>query len=190
MPPSHVIVRDIADHLLDIRYIGKSVGNNWTSRFIARYELSTGRSRPKDFARLTSLTFAMIDALFDAFLAMVERYDITWCDIFNMDEKGFQMGQIGKQLMVFDKRNGPPSSASTGTTNWVSVIECVDAEGGSIPPFIIHMGKEVRDHWLLPNSDLPDWRWGFSGSGWTNNILGLSWLKDWYIPRTSGGKRH
>ena len=107
-----------------------------------------------------------------------------------MDEKGFQMGQISKTRVVFNKTDGPPASAATGTTSWVSIIECVTAVGDAINPFVIHIGKEIQDRWFLPDNELPDWRWGFSTKGWTNNALGYDWLKEWFIPRTTRAQNH
>ena len=145
IPPAHTTIRDMADELLSLRGTNESVGDKWTSRFVCRHSLNTERSRPKDFSRLTSLTDEIILQLFSVFKFIVEAYQIAHINIYNMDEKGFQIGQIGKSLVVFNKRNGPPVSVSTGTSKWVSIIECVGMEGDLISPFVIHMGKEIQD---------------------------------------------
>jgi Tc5 transposase DNA-binding domain len=37
MSPSHAIIRDIADEILQLRHTGESVGDSWTGRFIRRH---------------------------------------------------------------------------------------------------------------------------------------------------------
>ena len=85
---------------------------------------------------------------------------------------------------MFDKRTGPPIAALTGVSKWVSIIECINGNGGALNPFLIHIGQEPKDAWFVPNEDLPDWAWSFSSKGWTTNELGLHWLKEWFIPWT------
>ena len=190
IPPSHEIIEKMANQILALNSDMLGVGDHWTTRFVQRHELSTGRSKPSDLARLISLTYGMIDQLFDAFLALMEQYNIQPEDVWNMDEKGFQMGRHGRSLVVFDKTQGSPASASTRTTNWVSIIEYINSTGLSVNPFIIHIGKKVKSGWFLPNAELPDWHWSFSASRWTNNQLGVIWLRDWFIPRTGRDGRH
>ena len=191
MPPAHALIRDMANHLLATSGSTEKVGKHWITRLLKRHPpLETGRSRPSELSRLISLTFSMVDQIFEAFQTITEKYNITLANTWNMDEKGFQMGQISKTRVVFDKTDGPPASAATGTTSWVSIIECVNAVGDSINPFVIHISKEVQDRWFLPDNELPDWRWGFSAKGWTNNALGYDWLKEWFIPRTTRAQNH
>ena len=57
------------------------------------------------------------------------------------------------------------------------MIEGINAEGQSIPPFIIGAGKDHLATWY-EECDLPgDWVIALSENGWTNNNLGLEWLK-------------
>ncbi|KAL2890653.1 hypothetical protein HOO65_010011 [Ceratocystis lukuohia] len=58
-----------------------------------------------------------------------------------------------------------------------TVIEGINADGQSIPPFIISAGKDHLANWYQ-QCDLPgDWVIALSENGWTNNKLGLEWLK-------------
>ena len=185
------LIHDMANHLLSISGSDDKICKSWITRLLKRHpSMRTGRSRPSELSRLTSSTLKMVDEILKAFRAIREKYEITDADTWNMDGKGFQKGQISKTRVVFDKTDGPPASAATGTTSWVSIIECVNAEGDAITPFVIHLGKEVQDRWFLPDDELPDWRWGFSNKGWTNNALGYDWLKEWFVPRTTRAQSH
>jgi hypothetical protein len=73
-----------------------------------------------------------------------------------MDEKGFQMGQYNGYFCIYDKEIGLPIAPTTGVTKWVTIIGYITANGISLPPFIIHIGKEPENDWFLPNNEFPD----------------------------------
>jgi hypothetical protein len=103
------------------------------------------------------------------------------------------MGHIRGTFVVFSKEVGPPQAPSTGTTNWVTIIECIDAEGGALPPMVIHIGKAPTRGWFGDDSQLPlyqGWRFGFSEKGWTDNELGVRWLQDHFISNTLAPEHH
>jgi hypothetical protein len=62
-----------------------------------------------------------------------------------------------------------------GNRDWVSTIECINASGWLIPPFIIFEGKVHIEAWYtqLPN----DWVIAVSENGWTTDEIGLAWIK-------------
>ncbi|KAL6167411.1 hypothetical protein ACJQWK_06842 [Exserohilum turcicum] len=62
-----------------------------------------------------------------------------------------------------------------GNRKWVTTIECVNASGWCLPPFVILSGKVHQSSWYhnLP----PDWTIGTSDNGWTTDQLGVEWVK-------------
>jgi hypothetical protein len=129
-----------------------------------------------EMKRLTALSLDIIDPFFREVQTLQAKYDVVPCNILNMDEKGFHMGQISSEYCLFDAKLGPPIAPSTGNTKWVTVIECINAAGGSLPPYIIFMGQEPETHWWPPTHTLPRWIRAFSSKGWTDNQLGEDWL--------------
>ena len=77
---------------------------------------------------------------YESISALQTQYSVPWDQVYNMDEKGFQLGQVGKQLVWYDKQQGAPIALSTGKTQWVSIIECYPAAGLPLKPFVIHQG--------------------------------------------------
>jgi hypothetical protein len=68
-------------------------------------------------------------------------------------------------------------SVQPGNREWITVIQAINAEGQSIAPFIIGAGQYHLANWYR-ECDLPgDWVIATSQNGWTNNELGLEWLK-------------
>jgi hypothetical protein len=74
-------------------------------------------------------------------------------------------------------KQGLPKKVQPGNREWITVIEGINAEGQSIPPFIIDAGKDQLANWYQ-ECDLPgDWVIALSEKGWTNNQLGLDCIK-------------
>jgi hypothetical protein len=68
------------------------------------------------------------------------RYKIELENLYNIDEKGFQIGQTGGEAVIVKRSQGPPLIPSTGTSKWVIIIECISATSRVLNPIIIHIG--------------------------------------------------
>ena len=103
------------------------------------------------------------------------------------------MGKITQQLVVTgSERRGRPKAIQPGDREWVTVIAAINAAGWSVPPFLIFAGKYHLSAWY-EEAEIPrDWAIAVSDNGWTNNELGVDWLKhfDAYTKaRTVGARR-
>jgi hypothetical protein len=100
------------------------------------------------------------------------------------------MGVISTAKVITGaERSNRPVSVQPGNREWVTAIDCICADGQSLPPVIIFEGKMHQSTWY--DTELPgDWVIGVSDNGWTDNILGLTWLKNVFekhtAPRTKG----
>ncbi|KAF4453469.1 hypothetical protein F53441_3879, partial [Fusarium austroafricanum] len=105
-------------------------------------------------------------------------YGIRPDEIYNFDETGFIMGVIASGMVVTGaERRGRPKSVQPGNREWITVIQAINAEGQAIPPFIIGTGQYYLANWYR-ESNLPgDWAIATSPNGWTDNEIGLEWLK-------------
>jgi hypothetical protein len=71
-----------------------------------------------------------------------------------MDEKGFMTGIVGRSKQVFSKRKFNKEEVRAflqdGNCDWVTVIACVCADGGVLPPGVIYAatGKAVQSSWV------------------------------------------
>jgi hypothetical protein len=70
---------------------------------------------------------------FDLLHGKVKDYDLLPERIFNMDEKGFMIGVMGRSKRVFDKKVYKSKEATAavqdGNREWVTVIACVCSDG-------------------------------------------------------------
>ena len=95
-----------------------------------------------------------------------------------MDEKGFLIG-VALRCKVICKR-GPRSVKLTqdGSREWVTVIETIAGDVGVLRSMIINKGQAHYMGWYakLQKQDLATF--GVSEKGWSNEALGLRWLKE------------
>jgi len=70
---------------------------------------------------------------------------------------------------------GRAISIQLGNRDWVTSIECINACGWAISPFIILPGKRHQNIWYrdLP----PDWAIAVSDNSWTTDTLGVDWIQ-------------
>ncbi|RKK28409.1 hypothetical protein BFJ65_g353 [Fusarium oxysporum f. sp. cepae] len=171
-------VEDIANSLCANRDI-PPVGKHWAYNFIKRQpELKTRQFRRYDYQRAKCEDPTIIRGWFRLVENTIAKYGIRSDDIWNFDETGFMMGVIEPGTVVTSSyRQGRPKQVQPGNREWITVIEGINAEGQSIPPFIIGAGKDHLANWYQ-ECDLPgDWVIALSEKGWTDNKLGLEWLK-------------
>jgi hypothetical protein len=168
----------MADKLLGARG-GEPVGKCWARRFVTRSdELKMAFNRAKDRQRILQENPETIGAWFKLVEDTKAKYGVHDHDVHNFDETGFQMGVIGSMKVVTGAdRRARPELIQPGDREWVTVIQSICAAGYATPPFIIYKGRIHISAWY-EEADIPrDWKLSVSENGWTNNALGLEWLK-------------
>jgi hypothetical protein len=171
-------VADMADKLLGARG-GEPVGKHWAERFVTRSdELKMAFSRAKDRQRILQEDPEIIGAWFKLVEDTKAKYGVHNDDVHNFDETGFQMGVIGSMKVVTGAdRRARPELTQPGDREWVTVIQSICAAGSCTPPFIIYKGRVHISAWY-EEAEIPrQWKLSVSKNGWTNNALGLEWLK-------------
>jgi hypothetical protein len=88
------------------------------------------------------------------------------------------MGVIGSMKVVTgSERRARPDLVQPGDREWVTVIQSICSDGSYTPPFIIYKGRVHISAWYEEASIPRNWKLSVSENGWTNNALGLEWLK-------------
>ena len=189
--PNYTQIRRIIAELCRNKGDTNPLGKHYITRFVARHAntLKSRRPRAMDIKRLSALDPAIIERFFAEFERLRSEYSVDIEDTYNMDETGFQIGQITSDHVIYDPSMGLPIAPKTGNTQWTTVIECVNVDR-AVKPYIIHTGKAPEDHWFPRTKDLPDVVWAFSPKGWTDNELALDWLRRIFIPSTSKQNKH
>jgi hypothetical protein len=176
--PTYTAVRDMADRLLAARGAGQ-VGVHWPRNFVKRTDsLTTRFNRAYDRQRALCEDPVLIRSWFELIEQTKAKYGICDDDVYNFDEAGFMMGKIMTQLVVTgSERRGRPKAIQPGNREWVTVIAAINAAGWSVPPFLIFAGQYHLSAWYEEVEIPRDWVFAVSDNGWTNNELGVEWLK-------------
>jgi hypothetical protein len=103
--------------------------------------------------------------------------------MYNMDGKGCMLGILTRSKRVFSRRlyeeGKIKAHIQDGNREWITLLACICADGLALEPALIYQSASdsIQDTWL--QALMPEDR-GYicsSPSGWTNNDIGLSWLK-------------
>jgi hypothetical protein len=163
-----------------------SIGESWVQRFLHRHpELETTISNTIESTRIKETSKEALNLWFDDLTKIIRENQVTTENMYNMDETGFSIGNIQGAYVVVNKELQKQYQVHPGRQEWVTVLECVCADGQKILPLIILKGKNLSSSWI-PKTALVKNNWFFACSalGWTNNELGLKWLKDCFEPAT------
>jgi hypothetical protein len=103
------------------------------------------------------------------------------------------MGQITSTLVVTSSDGRTKAKKiQPGNREWVTVIQTVRSDGEIIPPYLVVAGKTHLESWYRNSPFPPEWTIDLSETGWTNNRIGVDWIKHFdkhSRPRTTGAKR-
>lgn len=188
---SSAVIREWASSITKARN-GQEVGQRWAYNFVKRHSgLETRLSRRLSNQRAKNEDPEVITEWFRLVQNMVAFHGITLHDIYNFDESGFRLGHSQNAMVVTaTERRQRPKALVSDSTQWHTVIACVNAEGWSVPPYVIFSGKQMNRAWF--HSLPPTWKLGVSPKGWTSYDHGVAWIQhfdDYTKHRTVGQKR-
>jgi len=114
----------------------------------------------------------------------MRHYEIRPENTYSMDEKGFFVGVAKPSKRVFTKALWASKEARTavqdGNREWIALLACVCASGEALPPALIYQGVSgIQSAWVeAVEVQKHEVFFSNSATGWTNNDIGLSWLRN------------
>lgn len=140
----------VAQHAFVIS--GVEVGEHWVRRFRDRHgELKAKWTTGLEKCRAQALNETAVNGFFDILGEMLEKYDIPEENIYNMDEKGIQLGIGRKVLALVDRDQKVVQQVEDGNRELVTIIECVCADGTAIRPSVVFKGARRDLEWGRDN---------------------------------------
>jgi hypothetical protein len=193
LPPSRDMVRRLASQLAQ-----KELGYHWVDRFVQRYpdllklKLVTTMDRNRHRAD-SELKYKLY---FELLHNKLDRYEVEPRYIYNMDEKGFMIGVQSRSKRIFSRASLESgirrSLIQDGNRDWITLIACICADGSHLDPSLIYQGQSgsIQNSWLQGfDPNIHRARIISSPSGWSNNDIGLQWLKQVFDPATKAKAR-
>ena len=94
----------------------------------------------------------------------IQKYDVLPENIYNMNESGFNIGDFECRQAIVNINVQSRYQVQPGRQEWVTAVECICADGSSIPPFVIFTGKSFVRQWVPQNFDIT-WKFGHNTKG-------------------------
>jgi hypothetical protein len=182
LPPTREMIINFASQVAH-----RQLSESWVTRFINRHSihLISRWSTGIDSVRHHADSGYKYKLYFDLLHFKIKEHEVEQRNTYNMDEKGFMIGVLGRTKRVFSKsvwvKKGVRAPIQDGNREWITLLACVCADGSALPPSIIYQAKNgaIRDTWVDEiESGEHSVHVSSSPSGWTNNDIGLSWLRD------------
>jgi DDE superfamily endonuclease/Tc5 transposase DNA-binding domain/helix-turn-helix, Psq domain len=160
------------------------IGKDWVGRFLRRHhELASVRPRSIDAVRVKDTSPERLQRWFDDLEKVLAEFNIKLENIYNMDESGFAIGEKEASRCIINSNIRQQFQAKPGRQEWVSVLECICADGTIVPPLVIFKAEKLSTQWI-PASIHGSWRFNCNSKGWTSNEHGLDWLIRCFDPET------
>nr|AKC01510.1 transposase [Fusarium oxysporum f. sp. lycopersici] len=168
-PPRLRCVEEMANRLLADREM-PPVGKRWASNFVKRHkDLKTHFFRKYDYKRAKCEDPTIIRHWFRLVANVIAKYGIRPDEIYNFDETGFMMGVIASGMVVTAWKPGMDYSHSGD--------QCRGPSDPAVHHSLIGAGQYHLANWYRESSLPGDWAIATSPNGWTDNEIGLEWLK-------------
>ena len=164
----------------------REVSESWVTRFISRHKdrLISMWTTAMESTRHKADSGLKYKLYFDLLHAKMAEYGVEAEHTYNMDEKGFAIGVVGRSKRIFSKalygKKQYRQSLHDGNREWVTLLACICADGSALPPSIIYAaaGRAVQASWVGEiDPKKHSIHFTTSPNGWTNNDLGLTWLE-------------
>jgi hypothetical protein len=199
---THSFIREVVNQLRHQRLViddpGRNIehntlGINWYEGFKHRHpDAATKWTRTLDTSRIEGVTFAKLSPYLAELAELLNKHHYLPAQIHKMDKTGFAIGvtQSTRVDVVergsITKKKAIKSGAERG--EWITSIECIAADGSSLPPLVILKGRvSVNSRWIPDSLAVRGWLSATSNKGWSNDYLTLKWLKNVFLPHTKSG---
>ena len=194
LPPTRMMIRNFASTMAKSR-----VSDSWVTRFLNNNadQLTSRWNNAMDRDRHRADSKTKYTAFFKELYEEMDRHEIEPRHSYNMDEKGFLLGRIGRSKRVFSRAlwesGGVKNAMQDGSREWVTSLACICGDGSAIPPLLLFASKNstLQSTWA---QDIKEGTHSVhitsTPSGWSNDDVGLAWLKDVFDRYTKGKARN
>jgi hypothetical protein len=147
IPLSPAAVAEYASTIL-----GEPVSLHWVRKFRGRHgDLKAWWTTGLESCRAKSLNRTQVSEFFNILQELIAEYNITPSNMYNMDEKGIQLGMGKRTLVLVDRDQRTVQQVEDGSQELVTVIETVCADGTALRPCVIFKAKRRDLEWGRTN---------------------------------------
>lgn len=127
---------------------GRLVTPKWFRGFCKRHpDVKLMRTRALESCRAQSLNFTQVMRFYDILEEVLVRLDIKEDRIYNMDEKGVQLGIGGQKGVLVDAKQKTTYHIENGNREMVTCLECVCADRTAVQSMHIFKAQNHNLEW-------------------------------------------
>jgi hypothetical protein len=153
----------------------------WTQRWFKRNKKWFKTLRAKTLAQERKAAHRKedLEEHFKEYYGALEKFGITFEDVYNMDETGFRIGVLNGKIVITHLQTKAVYLADPDNRESLTAIETMCGDGTAIAPFLILKGDVLKeDHF---KNDLNDETiLATSASGYTNEQLSMKYIKHFH----------
>ena len=143
VPLTQATLRDCASEIC-----GKPIGETWPKRFIARHpDIRVKWTTSLEHSRAQGLNPIVVAEYFKMLKELLDKYQIPAENMYNMDEKGIQLGVGTRVAALVDRAQQTAYQIEDGNRELVTILETICADGSSIRPSVVVQGKRRDLEW-------------------------------------------
>lgn len=156
---------------------------DWPQAFCKRHpELKIARLRTLDWRRHEKNIYDKVVNWFDLMRSELQKADVLQENVYNMDETGVLLSVLGSSKYLVNAEMPKTHRGSETKRTLITAVECISADGRSLPPLIIFPGVDLRSNWVC--HEAPDWQSTCSKKGYMNSEINLEWMQKVFEPST------
>ena len=151
------------------------IGKKWVDRFLNRFpHLQTERGKKIEAVQMEASDEDYRD-YFEKLCAVIDEFEVSPENTYNIDETGFNIGVAKDRNVIMDGTVSTRYQAQSGRQEWVTSVDCICADGSSIPHLIIFTGMSIMSKWIPCDFDT-SWKLHYNTKGRTSREHGMCWL--------------
>lgn len=131
---------------------GRIPSPKWLRGFMVRHpEIKLARPSGLDPKRAQAFNFTVVTEHFKTLSETLSKFQIPWENVYNMDEKGLQLGGGRKgrrEKYFFSRSQRVPIKLQAGNLQLVTVVESICADGSASPPGFVFAGASFHPEWF------------------------------------------
>ena len=138
----------------------KTVSKTWIRNFLAQNadRLKAARGHGLDTKRAQAFNYPTVKRHFEMLSNLLKEKGIPWESVYNMDEKGIQLGggrKNSQEKYFYSQRDKMLYKQKGDSLELVTIIDCVCADGTApIKPGFVFAGAKKFDEWFEVNDDI------------------------------------
>jgi hypothetical protein len=164
-------------------------GKNWPQGFYkCHLELKARRVKALDWARHDHNIYHKVMYWFSIIAKELHDPTIVPENVYNMDETGVLLSVLCSLKVLVSKEDLKNCRGAGVQRTLVTAVECVSADGRSLPPLIIWPTSTHRSTWTTHPT--PGRRFACSKTGYTDTQISLHWMRNVFNPLTKPRVNH